>query len=130
MFSFVFTGGCSSPLAGDWTGKVAPKAGATAAGKGYSETKPSLKCMLSLGGNGHYEAKMQEVSSTGSWKVDGSTLTLSPETYMGMTKEQLSTGKGKGASTDGIFTNYVLTVSADQKTLVHEDGAAVTTYSK
>ena len=119
--------GCGGALSGQWTGKVVPKPGATTAGKGYSETKPSL----SVQGNGKYEANMQEVRSAGSWKAEGTTLTLTPETYMGMTKEQLSGGsKGKAGNVDGIFKDYVLTVSQDQKSLVHEDNSGVTTYSR
>ena len=123
--------GCGGGLSGDWTGTVVPnKTGSSVIGKGYSETKPSLKCTLGLGGNGHYEAKMQEVSSGGSWHVDGSKLTLTPATYMGMTREQLSSGKEKGIGLEGIFAPYVLTVSADQKTLVHADEQGVTTYTR
>ncbi len=128
--------GCSSsPYAGTWKGVVKAIAPKPTQGKGssqnaglsrFSETKASTESTLTLNGDGSYTAKMQEVDSGGKWKQAGTTLTLSPDSYMGMDKEHFP----GGSAADGVFKAYELTASEDAKTLTHTDQNGVTTYTK
>ncbi len=125
--------GCgSSPYTGDWTGKLKPTKEFLNRKRPSTEVKPSLDDSLHLSSDGTYTAKFSEVDYGGKWSEAGLKITLTPETYMGISKEQMAPKKGTTSTTtiDKIYAPMDLDVQSDGKSLTFTLPAGKVTLTK